>query len=950
MIYRKKILTASIAACLTVSAAAHAEDASRAVQTPDGAAPGASAVPADTPDTAGGRRKTDKDMQELDTVIVTGIRESLKKSIDTKRIYDSHVEVITADDIGKMPDKNVADSLQRIPGVNTSSASANEGGFDENDRISMRGTNPSLTQTLINGHSVSSGDWFVLNQVGLVGRSVTYTLLPSELVGQVIVHKTAQASDIEGGVAGSVDIQTRKPLEFAKPLTLEASVGGVYSDLPSKTDPQFSALLNWKNDDKTFGVLAQVFYEERYLRRDGQEVLGYEQIAPGSVVAAAHPDLAGVYYPILLGSALFEQERKRKGGYVELEFAPTTAFSADLSMFSSKLDANNYNRNYLLWGTHFINLGGQQGGASGQAPDPGYVVRNNTLISAHFSPVSGTQYGVYDQISRPDESSQSQFINLDMTYHASDALLFKGKLGATKGDGKTPTQDVAEWNTGVGTGAFYNLNGTNTAAQWGLGSEPTNVPQSLSWIFGDQNVDVRDHEHWAQLDGAYTFGEGVLSDIKFGGRYAKHARSSEGVIGQGPGCAGHVPLNFAANFNCTDPNGSPFNPANIPGHLSFYPSDFGSELGGGFPTGIWYLSQSQLAAFNNAFTNRDPISRADWNSDYRLDEQNSAAFVQADFEGSGWSGNVGVRFVRTEENVVANVASSATTPGAITTSAFGPYLPTEFDNTYNDILPSANLKFDLREDLLLRFAASKTMTRPDYSALAGPISLSPPSAPGATGSGSGSNPNLKPVRSNNFDTSLEWYFAPRSIASASVFYLDLTNYIGYGHIQQSFKTFNSVYPQGFDAPYTLTVPVNSSGSVKGAELSFEMPLWENFGIAANYTYADGEENGGGPLVGTSKNTFNVSGYYENDHFNARVSYTHRSSFFSGLDRQTAFYQASTGNVSASLGYKFDDHWSLSLDGLNLNDPKLKYYALSQDQPRSIYDNGRQFYLTLHAKW
>jgi iron complex outermembrane receptor protein len=131
MIYRKKILTASIAACLSLSAA-HAQEAAQssgsAVQTPDGASSaGARTAPADssTDNLVGGKRKNDKDVQELDTVVVTGIRESLKKSIDTKRVADVHVEVITAEDIGKMPDKNVADSLQRIPGVNTSSASAN---------------------------------------------------------------------------------------------------------------------------------------------------------------------------------------------------------------------------------------------------------------------------------------------------------------------------------------------------------------------------------------------------------------------------------------------------------------------------------------------------------------------------------------------------------------------------------------------------------------------------------------------------------------------------------------------------------------------------------------------------------------------------------------------------------------------------------------------------------
>ena len=213
-----------------------------------------------------------------------------KHRIEAKRESTEIVEVVTAEDIGKMPDKNVADSLSRLPGITTSSAGANEGGFDENDRVSMRGTNPSLTQTLINGHNVAAGDWFVLDQTGTVGRSVSYTLLPSEIVSQVVVQKSSSASLVEGGVAGSVDIITRKPLDFSKPFTLEASAGAVYADLPSKTDGQYSALGAWKNDADNFGVMVQLFSETRHLRRDGIEVLGYDTIAPGSTGRIAGPE------------------------------------------------------------------------------------------------------------------------------------------------------------------------------------------------------------------------------------------------------------------------------------------------------------------------------------------------------------------------------------------------------------------------------------------------------------------------------------------------------------------------------------------------------------------------------------------------------------------------------------------------------------------------------------
>src|SRR5271156_32614 len=170
---------------------------------------------------------SDNGATPLQEVVVTGIRQSVQESLDAKRKSDLVEDVISAEDIGKMPDKNVADSLARVPGLTTSSAGATEGGFDENDRVSMRGTNPSLTQTLINGHNVAAGDWFVLDQTTQVGRSVSYTLLPSEIVSQVVVQKSSSASLVEGGVAGSVDIIPRKPLDFGKPFTLEASAGAV---------------------------------------------------------------------------------------------------------------------------------------------------------------------------------------------------------------------------------------------------------------------------------------------------------------------------------------------------------------------------------------------------------------------------------------------------------------------------------------------------------------------------------------------------------------------------------------------------------------------------------------------------------------------------------------------------------------------------------------------------
>uniref|UniRef100_UPI0037BF9125 TonB-dependent receptor n=1 Tax=Aquimonas sp. TaxID=1872588 RepID=UPI0037BF9125 len=648
-------------------------------------------------------QETREDAAELDAIVVTGIRGSLQRSLDSKRDSDSLVEVITAEDIGKMPDKNIADTLQRVPGINISSASATEGGFDENDRVSMRGTSPSLTQTLINGHFVSSGDWFVLNQTGSVGRSVSYSLLPSELVGEIVVYKTAQASQVEGGVVGSIDIRTRKPLDFSKDLSIEASIGGVYADLPDKYAPQLSALLNWKNAQSNFGVMVQGFSEERHLRRDGQEMLGYDTIAPGSRIAQSNPDLSGVAYPVLIGSALFEQERKRTGGLVTFDLRPNDDLSLSLTAFTSKLDADNYNRNLLLWNSRIL-AGGQ-----GQAPRAGYVVRNGTLVQAEFDPIAGNAYAVYDQISRPGSGSSSRFVNLDAAFRASDALSFEGKVGQSRGRGKTPTQDVAEWDMGIGSGASYRLNGLNGAADWSLRnwdvSSPRNTP--LDWIFGAQNVNVRDESTWAQIDGDFVFAHDTLRQLQFGLRWNESERSAFGAIGQGPACSNGDAFNWnPATFNCPDPATSPFNPANFPQGFTLYPGDYANGIGGNFPRAIWQYSPEQLAEFNRRFTTRNPVSRAFWQGDYGLQEDSTAAYVQLDFGGASWSGDVGLRYVRTTSEALVNVAATAGTPGAVTSSAFGPYLPTLFSKSYNDLLPSANLRFEVSDDSVLRNAST----------------------------------------------------------------------------------------------------------------------------------------------------------------------------------------------------------------------------------------------------
>jgi iron complex outermembrane receptor protein len=924
--------------------------------------------------TSGAQTSTNQNLQE---VVVTGIRASLEQSLEQKRAADTVEEVVTSEDIGKMPDKNIADSLKHVPGVTISSMGASEGGFDENDRVSMRGTGPSLTQTLINGHNVSSGDWFVLNQVTTVGRSVSYTLLPSELVSRVIVYKSSEASLAEGGVVGSVDIITRKPLDFKNPFGFEASGGAVYADLPSKTDPQLSALANWKNADSNFGVMLQGFYEKRHLRRDGVELLGYDTIgacsqvvsgiagggtpAPGggctgTVTLTPHPNLSGVVYPTLIGAAFFEQERKRTGGLIDAQFRPSDKIDLDLSGFYSKLDGPNYNRNYLLWNTHYVN------GGNGQTPDAGYVVQNGTLTRANFTGQSGTFYGIYDQISRPDESARTNFVNLDGGFRVSDRLNIASQVGYSEGHGETPTQNVSETLPGASNGAGWQLNGIGTGPNFNLGSTNNSVPfpagnpsaLAFGWIFGAQNVDVVDKETWGKIDASFAMPDnGAWKDLKFGARYVKHDRTSDNAIAQGP--------TFFA--------GGGTDPASYPTSYSNYPSNF-TTFGGSIPTGVWYWTPGQLAGYDtpcylpvamctSGRVQRNALEREYYQFLFQVHEKDLATYLQADFKGEGWAGNLGVRVVNTDENIVtySGQGVSASTPGAVLTSAFGPFVGLPVSHTYSDFLPSANLKIDMSPEVIARFAVSQTMTRADYSALAGSTNLAPPGQLNGIGSGTGGDPDLKPIRSTNYDVGLEWYFARRSLVSGSLFYMDLQNYIGFGSQTLSYLTYGPpAPPQGALVQYNLTVPVNTKGRVQGIELAYQQALADHFGLEGNYTYTDGRQTEGVPqgeddrLVGTSKNTYNVGAYYEDAHFSAHVTYNYRSAFFDGLDRSSAFSQDSIGTLAASVAYLYNENLSVNLDMENLNDPTLKYYALNTTQPRAFYKNGRQFYLTLRAKF
>ena len=852
----------------------------------------------------------------LGTVKVTGIRASLQQSMDKKRNAESLVEVITAEDIGKMPDKNVADSLAHVPGVTTTSAGSAEGSFGENEHVQLRGLSSQMTLTTLNGHTVSSGDWYGPN-IANGGRSVSYTLLPSDLVGTIVVNRSSQANLIEGGAAGTVDIQTRTPLSFKEKFSGAATLEAAYSTNAQSTDPAVTAMINWKNDDNTFGILGQVFSQTRRLLRSGSEGVWWDK-TPANY---ADPALTGKNLSLLSGAVMFEQTRKRSGSYIEAEWKPSKNVTLNLSNFDSTVDAKNYNTNYMADLINVANGPGWNG--KSVAPSSPAVVNGNTISSVFYGKdafganSAGAWSVVEDVAARPDAQMTSKFTNLDAKWIVNDDLTLKGKLGTTKGTGATTDvgfEVLSAWNQGAG----YTLTSD--------GIFVLNVPGGDKFVRGGGGIggwggrtSSTDKETYGQIDGEYKFDSEMVPSVQFGVRSASHQRTLDRLgmtLGKGADNEAQIPDSAIGNY-----------PANWYGNLPVNPTP-------GFTP--FKISNDYVASWVAQYAT---FTTPQVQQNFDIKEDTAAAYVMANLQLSNKvTGNVGVRFVNTKMNIAAYL------PGGKPT----------YESSYDDVLPSLNLRAELSKDLIGRFALNRGMSRPDFGMLAGNDLRD------TQHNGVGSNPYLKPTRADNVDASLEWYFAPKSALSVGLFHSNLDGAIAYAH---QILPYADASKGGAIANYDISSPVNTSGTLSGMDLAFQAALGHGFGVMANYTVANGKQtqtlatgtcNGKATedctLYGTSKNAYNLGFYYEDDTISARLAYSYRTKYKLGNRGGADYFQSANGSLNASFNYTINKHVQFSLEAQNLLDPLLTVYKDDETQIAGVYKNGKTVYAGLKIKF
>jgi iron complex outermembrane receptor protein len=875
--YRISALSMAIAAGLFASGGALAQDASTASTATSPAAKKTDQADSAAPDQA----------KTLEGVTVTGIRASLQKSLDLKRNADSIVDAISAEDVGKFPDTNVAESLSHLPGISV------DRNFGEGDKVSILGTDPALNRLLLNGQTLASTNW-TSDPNNPDSRSFDYSLLTPEIIGNAQVYKTPQAKIDEGSIGGTVIVNTRKPLDL-KANTLTGTVSYGYNDRADTGKPNASVLYSWKNDAQTFGVLGSVMHSDRIIDRQGTEIFGYQQandptdtnpdhqFAPGVVP----PNAKGVY-PTAINTALFQQERKRDGVSTALQWKPNSGFELNFNGLYVKEKFNNYNQS-------------RYGDWSGSAADANALnFTNGVATSGSYGAGAPTYLDAYSRISTVTTgSAQLRADWYGDGWTASSQIGYTGSTGGSDGIYNAQFQGFGGYD--------WDLKGQHPQINFNSPNDPS---QMLAHGAGYSYAPSYDRERYFQADFAHDVSWGPLNQIEVGVKATNHLDGQTGYAAQIP-----------------SPDGSGVSLADVAGGGT--PSGYLDGLNATDSMSNWtQVARGGLKDYVQSLVTSAPM---DPKATYGIQEQNRAFYIQGDFAGDSYRGNLGVRYYHTRDTI-----------DGYNSIGNNLYTPVNKRNSYGDWLPSFNIAYDLRDDVILRFAASQTVARPRYQQMTPYIALDD-----RTLTGSGGNTDLQPFKSTNYDATAEWYFDENSVLSAEFFFRRISGYILNTNVQQT--EFNLT--EGHDSVYSMEIPVNAGvAKVKGLSLTYQGNFGAGFGMMANYTYSDADTSNDFPLPYNSKNSFNLSPYFEQGPWSARVTYSWRSEYFTQIAQlQSAQITGIFRELDASVGYQINDHMRVSLDGTNLLDETYFVYNNTPAEPLNAYKNGRTYTLSLGFK-
>ncbi|KQU49803.1 TonB-dependent receptor [Sphingomonas sp. Leaf339] len=926
-------------------------------------------------DTATGTATPVAPGEEAD-IVVTGFRASLNSAINLKRNETAAVDSIVAEDIGKFPDSNLAESMQRIPGV---ALSRGDGGEGKN--ISVRGLGAGFTRVRINGmEGTSQTGASDIYGAGNSGRSFDFNAFPTEIFAALAVRKTPSADIEEGSLGATVDLKAPHPLDFKTDFVITATARGIYNEVAKKVDPRASILVAKQFANGTLGVLGSFAYGKRNLREVGYSAVnilpayidggfcspvGYAPQNPATnatrgtnaancstnnprtSTTAAYNTIqnlrgitnqpgGGAFFPRIPRYVNSEQDAERLGGTLTLQWKPDDNTDISIDGLYSRFDVERRD-NYI--GAISFGRTATNGGK------PMTSVRD-----IQFDQNGSLQYGVFDGVDVRSEGLVDRFVstfkqvNLNVEHRFSDSFKFTGLAGISNSRFYSPLRLQTFMDVINANGFTIDFRDGGNIPKIGFGVDVAN-PANFSYA--------------PSPDGNFT----VLGGFSTAGRPLTQNTRNKTFEGN---LEWNVTDNFAfkaggqfreSNLQITGNNLIPSQVAvrALPAGTTLASitrqiTNFGKLLGDGSPAEFSAIDPDkwkQAVGFDSfqycgveCGAQRSGV-RERIKSGYLM-----ATFNTEDILPIPIRGDMGVRYVHTDQDsfgfipVVAPAGSTYPTVGR----------RGDVSRSYEDWLPSINIVGELRSDLLLRLSAASVLSRPELGQLTPTSGVTV-----ATRTGSVNNPFLDPIRANTLDAALEWYFAPGSLLSVAYFHKNIGSYIQSISSQVPYSSLGLPDELLAGTPstpadlFTVNRSANTpGGSLNGVEVNAQLQLrflpgfLSNLGVLGSYTYVKSKINyilasaNGVPtqtttddLIDLSKNSASGTLYYEDKRFSIRSTASYRSSFNrgipSGANDSDVRANASTLFVDASASYNLTDNFKLIIEAQNLTDERNTLY-------------------------
>ena len=888
---------------------------------------------------------------ELDEVQVVGFRASLASALETKRADNTLIDVIKAEDFADFPDLNLAEALQRVPGV----AIDRDGG--EGRSITVRGLSGDFSRVRLNGFEALATTGGKDGSGGANrGRGFDFQVFASDLFDNVSVRKSQSAELEEGSLGATIDLNTPRPLDHPGP-NLAASVQYGYNDLSKAWDPRATVLASNSWMDGKLGALISLAYSARRIDEEGSSSGRWESPAvptnsagcfqtpgPCNSPAGVYSAVNSAWHARLPRYGRLSYDWQRYGATSSIQFAPTDDTKLTLDGMFALVDGTRH-ENYL----EVISLTrGSRGAAAVDVRDPVFDSQNQ-LVKATFDDMDARSEDRFDVLT--SEFSQLS-LNLDQNF--GDRLTLHARIAQSRSIQDNPVQTTATFDRYDTDNYVYDFSASQKLPLLSYGfdvANPANWSFSPTQTVGDASlIRMRPNKTLnrfksAGLDLVWEVNDDLT--LKVGGAYkdyrfvtAEWRRNTIGGIVDGAVALPGISLESVS-------------------HLV---TDFGSGLG--MPAGTprtWLAPDVQRLAslldINcnciNSFGDFRLSTDNQRSANRDVSEQDSGVYLQADFNTRLFDiplrGNVGLRQTNTTSEARGFVGTSYVS----------------VTRKYDDLLPALNLVLEPRPDLLVRMAAAKVMSRPQLPFLTPGGSLSNTAKTLTIG-----NPLLDPIRGKTYDLSLEWYPAPEVQVSVSAFYKDLQSYIQSSATTVPFRSTGlptSLLSNGNDADtiFLVTQLLNTDGgALKGYEVALQGPFrflpapFDRFGGLVNFTWVDSEvtyitDSGTRPpstatmaLAGLSPISWNGTLYYEGVKTSARVSLAYRDGYITavpGGNGNDARGKNETLNVDVAATYRIGERTSLTFEGLNLTDQfEDRWISSTRRNSEEYTHTGRQF--------